>query len=127
MDLLGSMTGSNAGICGIRLGWDADQTLVLLVLMVIKNDWVLGARDWSTCDAGGVVRDRLNLSWDSSLMPWMVVNEPFFLWTGHPHTQDMFEHVQFIRTVCSHAHSLTTRTHVAKGCTAQDCALVSFK
>ena len=27
----------------------------------------------------------------------------------------MFEHVQFIRTVCSHAHSLTTRTRLAQG------------
>ena len=27
----------------------------------------------------------------------------------------VFEHVQFIRTVCSQAHSLTTRTRVAQG------------
>ena len=32
----------------------------------------------------------------------------------------MFEHVQFIRTVCSHAHSLTARTRVAQERTAQD-------
>ena len=34
--------------------------------------------------------------------------------------QDMFEHVQFTRTVCSRAHSLTTRTRVAQERTAQD-------
>ena len=30
-------------------------------------------------------------------------------------SQDMFEHVLFIRKVCSHAHSLTTRARVAQG------------
>ena len=39
------------------------------------------------------------------------------VWTEHSH--DMFEHVQFIRTVCFRAHSLTTRSRVAPGCTAQ--------
>ena len=42
----------------------------------------------------------------------------------HTSHKTLFEHEQFISIVCSRAHSLTTRTRVAQGRTAQDCALV---
>ena len=66
----------------------------------------------------GILGNSLNFF--TILRPVLVVREINFSTTDGVCRQthlshDMFEHVQFIRTVCSHAHSLTTRTRVAQG------------
>ena len=34
---LGSLPGSDVGICGLGLGWDSDRTRTSLVLMIVTN------------------------------------------------------------------------------------------